>query len=168
MGKIVNKRELAQILGISERSLTEWQREGLPMVLNSGRGASNQYDTADVINWRIARAVNGTQQESPKDRLDRLRGDREELELAQLRGTLVSVSEIEPALAQFIADAVDLLTTLPDKFAPIIVEAGSIDAVHGVLQDVFEEVRQQLGSYEFRTDPDYGDSAEADAAAAEY
>ena len=166
MGKIVNKRELAQILGVSERTLTEWQREGMPMVVNAGRGASNQYDSSAVIQWRIAREVNGATKESPKDRLDRLRGDQVELELAQLRRDLVQVAEIEPALGQFIADSVALMLSLPDKYAPLLAEAGSPDAMHALLEDMIEELRQQLGSYEFGDDIDRGATAPADAAAA--
>lgn len=167
MGKIVNKRELSQILGISERTLTEWQREGLPVMMKSARGASNQYDTAMVIQWRIAREVHGAAKESPKDRLDRLRGDQVELELAQLRRDLVNIAEIEPALGQYFSDAVALMMSMPDKYAPLISEAPDADAIHAMLEDLIEELRQQLGAYEFGDDSDYGPDAEADASPAQ-
>lgn len=167
MGKIVNKRELAQIIGVSERTLTEWQREGLPMVVNSGRGSSNQYDTEAVIAWRIAREVNGAQNESQKDRLDRLRGDQIERQMAIESRELITAAEIEPAIGRFIFDAVALLTGIPDKYAPIIEAAGSLDAQHAVLEDMVDEIRQMLGSYEFRDRPDNSTAAEADAAAAQ-
>lgn len=167
MGKIVNKRDLAQIIGVSERTLTEWQREGMPMVLASGRGSSNQYDTAAVITWRIAREVNGAEKESQKDRLDRLRGDQIELQMAKEIRELIPAAEIEPALGQFISDAVALIAGIPDKYAPIIEAAGSLDAKHAVLEDAVNEIRQLLGSYEFRDRPDNSFAAEADAAAAQ-
>lgn len=167
MGKIVNKRELAQIQGVSERTLTEWQREGLPMVVNAGRGASNQYDTAAVIAWRIAREINGAQKESPKDRLDRLRGDQIERQMAVDARELIPSAEIEPALGQFIADAVALMTSLPDKYAPLLGEVAGPDAIHALLEEMIEELRQQLGAYEFRHDLDSGAAEEADAPAAQ-
>lgn len=167
MGKIVNKRELAQIIGVSERTLTEWQREGMPMVVNSGRGSSNQYDTGAVITWRIAREVNGAKQESPKDRLDRLRGDQVELELSQLRRELVNIAEIEPALGQYFSDAVALMVSMPDKYAPLISETADPDTIHALLEDMIEELRQQLGAYEFRNDSDHGPTAEAGASPAQ-
>ncbi|BAK75401.1 phage terminase small subunit gpNu1 [Pseudogulbenkiania sp. NH8B] len=167
MGKIVNKRDLAQIIGVSERTLTEWQREGMPMVLASGRGSSNQYDTAAVIAWRIAREVNGAEKESQKDRLDRLRGDQIERQMAVDARELIPSAEIAPALGQFISDAVALITGIPDKYAPIIEAAGSLDAQHAVLEDAVDEIRQLLGSYEFRDRPDNGPATEADASAAQ-
>jgi phage terminase Nu1 subunit (DNA packaging protein) len=51
MGKVVNKRELSEILGASEAALTEWQRIGMPMLLDADRGHSNSYDTEAVIRW---------------------------------------------------------------------------------------------------------------------
>lgn len=168
MGKLVNKRELAQILGVSERTLTEWQRDGLPIVINAGRGASNQYDTAAVIQWRIAREINGASKESPKDRLDRLRGDQVELELAETRRQLVNLAEIEPALGQFFSDAVALMASMPDKYAPLLSEvATDPDAIHAALEDLIEELRQQLGDYEFRNDTDRGAAEAADAPSAQ-
>jgi len=45
---IVNKKELAEIIGISERSLTEWQKEGLPVASYAdNRGQANEYDKDD-------------------------------------------------------------------------------------------------------------------------
>lgn len=167
MGKIVNKRELAQILGVSERTLTEWQREGLPMVVNSGRGAANQYDTAAVIQWRVAREVNGAEKESQKDRLDRLRGDQIERQMAVESRELIPAAEIEPALAQFISDAVALITGIPDKYAPIVEAAGTLDGQHAALEEAVEEIRQMLGSYEFSYHTDNGPATQGDAAAAE-
>ena len=54
----VNKRTLGEIFAVSERTLTEWQREGLPIKATAGRrGQANLYDTAEVHRWLIARAV---------------------------------------------------------------------------------------------------------------
>ncbi|WP_027823491.1 terminase small subunit [Laribacter hongkongensis] len=149
MSKIVNKRELSLILGISERTLTEWQREGMPVVTHTGRGSANQYDTAAVIKWYGARVANGASKESAKDRLDRLRGDQVEIEIAKELRRLVAIDEIEPALGQFVADAVSLMAALPDKYTTVISEAVSPDAIHAVLEDMLVELREQLGNYEF-------------------
>ncbi|WP_018952488.1 terminase small subunit [Thioalkalivibrio sulfidiphilus] len=93
---IVNKKQLSDILGVSERTLTDWQREGLPMVLNAGRGGSNQYDTAQVIEWQIQRALAGEKRETARERRDRLEGDLLEIKLAKDAGNLVAVADIEP------------------------------------------------------------------------
>ncbi len=59
IGKIVNKTELAAILGRSTRALTTLQAQGLPFVAGGGAGVQNEYDTAAVIDWLICREAKG-------------------------------------------------------------------------------------------------------------
>lgn len=99
MGKRVNKRELAEIFGISERSFTEYQKDpSFPVAFNGGRGQSNQYDTTDVYDWLLNRTLAGARRESAKERLDRLRGDREELAIAKELQELVPADVYEAEL----------------------------------------------------------------------
>ena len=46
---IVTKSELAEILGVSERTLSTWQQEGLPIENQQHQG--NTYHTVKVIDW---------------------------------------------------------------------------------------------------------------------
>jgi phage terminase Nu1 subunit (DNA packaging protein) len=49
---IVNKTQLAQIIGRSEEWLTQAQKQSDFPVLQKGRGrAGSRYETADVIDW---------------------------------------------------------------------------------------------------------------------
>ena len=48
---IVNKKKLAEALEKSERTITEWQKEGLPVKTSGSRGNENEYDLLDVIEW---------------------------------------------------------------------------------------------------------------------
>jgi len=93
MGKRVNKRELAETFGISERSFTAYQKDlSFPIAKAGGRGQANEYDTKDVHEWLMDRAVNGARHESARERLERIKGDREELAYAQ------DIQELVPAL----------------------------------------------------------------------
>jgi len=47
----VNKKRLSELLGISEPTLTQYQREGMPLVAKGSRGKENEYDVAAVIAW---------------------------------------------------------------------------------------------------------------------
>lgn len=47
----LNKKALAQKLKISERSLSTWQREGMPVLEHGRRGQPNTYDLAAVVRW---------------------------------------------------------------------------------------------------------------------
>lgn len=98
MGMLVNKKQLAETFGISERSFTEYQRDpSFPIRVNAGRGSSNQYDTAEVYEWLQLRAADKGR-ETQKERLDRLNGDKAELDIAERIGALVPSEEVERRL----------------------------------------------------------------------
>lgn len=47
----INKVDLAKKLGVTERALSTWQREGMPVLEHGRRGLSNTYDLAAVVRW---------------------------------------------------------------------------------------------------------------------
>ncbi len=103
MGKRVNKRELAEIFGISERSFTAYQKDlSFPIARAGGRGQANEYDTQDVHEWLMDRAVNGARRESARERLERIKGDREELGLAKDLEELVPAALVGARLEQVV------------------------------------------------------------------
>ncbi|WP_394165111.1 terminase small subunit [Neptunomonas phycophila] len=53
-GQRVNKKQLAEIFGISERTFTEYQRDPqFPILQDGERGESNEYDTAQVLRYLL-------------------------------------------------------------------------------------------------------------------
>jgi hypothetical protein len=129
---IANKQQLADIHGVSERTLTEWANAGMPTISvgGIGRGYQNQYDTAATIEWRLQRAISGYQVESAKERKDRLEGDRIELQLAKEAGLLVAVEEIEPLWASAI------LAAKSELLEGVYRLKSELDALFGIAVDV--------------------------------
>jgi terminase small subunit / prophage DNA-packing protein len=148
LGKIVNKAALSEIIGVSERTLTDWQRDGLPVVYAGERGESNQYDTEQVIAWMIAREVGKVQVESQKDRLSRLQGDKVELEIAEKRGLLIPVEQIEPAWTAMVASARSYLRSQPDRLAQLLEVTDGVEAKRDLIAETFDEVLLKLAEYE--------------------
>src|ERR1700694_2099962 len=96
-GKRVNQAELAEILGKSDVTIWEWQKEGLPIAKQGVRGTENEYDTADVIAWLEQRArVAAGKAEKASEREARLRGDLLEFEIAEKNKVLVPSTEVRP------------------------------------------------------------------------
>ena len=93
---LVNKRQLSEILGISERSLTDWQKEGMPVAgYAENRGQANEYDTRAVIGWLVQREIERLHKEKPRDRLDRLKADAIELDIKERTGELAPAALFE-------------------------------------------------------------------------
>lgn len=54
-GMLVNKKDLAAIFGISERTFTEYQKDPqFPFVKDGARGEGNQYDSAQVFRYLLS------------------------------------------------------------------------------------------------------------------
>ena len=48
---IVNRSELASILGVNLSTLDNYVRKGMPVLKNGQRGVPNEFDSADCIYW---------------------------------------------------------------------------------------------------------------------
>lgn len=158
MGRAVNKRELSEIIGISERSLTEWQREGMPVTaIGAERGAENTYDTEAVIRWWLDREL---QRRAPGgsafERLNEIRARRETIALNREEGSIVLREDVRPAFRRYVNDVMAVLIGIPDKYAQVLELTASVNGKHQVLQDMVTEMRDVMGNYEFCAAPAAG------------
>lgn len=95
---LVNKKQLAEIFPWSEKSFTSFQKDPtFPIEEQGGRGRTNTYDTKKVFDWLLRREM-GKTSESAKERLDRLRGDKEEIAIAKEVEQLVPADDLEALL----------------------------------------------------------------------
>lgn len=161
MGRIVNQRELAEILDVSAKSVSLWQREGLPIALETDNGVENQYDTGAVIRWYVAREVTKGANETEKDRLNRLQGDKIELEIAEKRRELIPASEIEPAWVGMILAAREALLSIPDRIAPLLAHLDGVDAMRDLLSEQIEDALLKLAATDGERITDPAGSARA-------
>lgn len=159
MSYIVNQDQLAKILGLNRKTITFWQREGLPVALETENGLANQYDTEAVIAWYVAREVAKAAHESEKDRLARLQGDKLEMELAQMRGTLIPADQIEPAWAAQVLACRQLLLALPARLVPLLVGMHEPDPLRELLAEQIEGALTKLAKYEPEADEAAHDAA---------
>ena len=145
MTKLVNKRQLAEIVGVSETTLTTWQSEGLPIVTHGARGEDNAYDTAAAITWRIERAVRQLLPESQRDRLTRLQADLMDLQLAEKNKQLVPVDQVEPIWTSRVLAAAAWLQSQPSRLAGILEATPGIEAKRTALRTEFTNFLSTLG-----------------------
>ena len=50
-----NKRQTADIFGVTQQAIDRWHSEGLPVEVKGGKGRESQYDTARVHTWLLER-----------------------------------------------------------------------------------------------------------------
>lgn len=166
MGMTVSKVELGEIVGRDERTLSRWQKEGMPVnEFGVGRGNENQYDTQAVIEWLMRQAALNGKKESTRDRLDRLRGDREELALAKDLGEVVIEAEmVERFEAVITAAKIELLNTFPDELAATLSAQYGVQVDDQLIRDPIESILRRLSAYDedddLAGDPDEPDDEE--------
>jgi phage terminase Nu1 subunit (DNA packaging protein) len=164
MGKTVSKADLSEIVGRDERTLTRWQNDGMPVIeFGLGRGNENQYDTEAVIQWLMHQASLNGKKESSRDRLDRVRANREELALAKDLGEVVIAADLVERFEAMITSAkVELLNTFPDALAAELSARYGVEVDDLLIRDPIESILRRLSDYDKDDAQSAGDSDEPD------
>jgi len=153
---IVNKKELAELLGKSERTLTDWQKKDnpLPIWIDGVRGSTNQYDTVEVINWLIARDVSKAFGDGPNvdgefldsdqqlARLRKAQADKVEIEVALLEGRVLDAEDVQLAFGKIDSEVKSAFLSMPSRMAPVLIK---IRSVKEMTRAIKEDVLQTLG-----------------------
>lgn len=142
---IVNKKQLAEIFGISERSFTEYQKEPTFPFQAARRGQSNEYDTVLVFDW-LKRRENLKQMETAKERLDRVRGSREELALAKDLEEVIPAEETIKAITDAIIASRNVMLHGNTQLKKRVDQLYKIDIDIEILNDYSRQVLTHLSS----------------------
>lgn len=120
---IVNKRQLADAFGVTEESITQWQKATPPLPIKTQRKGSlgNEYEMAACIRWYVNREAGGDgalDLNQERARLAKAQADKTSLEAAELMGEMVRYEEISAHWTSRAAACRALLLTIPTKAAP--------------------------------------------------
>lgn len=117
MGKIVNRKDLSDILGVTPQTLGNWLKEGLPVVQDNGTNAGKLYDCSEVIDWLVSRRAGsnggGVNQKNQEVRLTKERADNLEIKNAILRREYAPISVVSAVLSKVGAQISATLDSLP-------------------------------------------------------
>lgn len=120
-GQIVNRTELAAIMGVSLPTVDAWVRAGCPIVSKGSRGVSSSFNTAEVTKWLRDSArdegAGAVQADENALRQRRLKAETEkaELELAKAKGDVAPISEFEKASARMDAIIRQNMQNIPQR-----------------------------------------------------
>ena len=168
---IVNKRQLADIMGCTEETLSQWEKQGMPVLLKRRGCAGNQYETAAVIGWRDARGQSDappTDYETERTRKVKIEADILSLEKAQLEGRLIPADKAEQAWTKLVAAFRARMLAVPSKCAPLVAGLSFIDAER-VMADAVSDALRELSDGELADGiaDEFAADDERDAPAAE-
>lgn len=155
MGKLVNKSELAEILGVTERTLTRWQDEpSSPLPIRERakkRGQSHAYDTEECIEWVFERRTTpdtgeaaGVTQTEAERRKAVADAELKELKVAAERGRLVEADEVEAAYAKAFANVRARVRAVAPASAPDVARADDPAHVQDLLLAALDDALRDL------------------------
>lgn len=155
-GKIVNRQGLAEFFGISLPTVDAWVRSKIPYIQRGGKGKEWQFDTAAVIEWRIAQAaeVAGkklTSLETIEKETARVRLEQEKLKYAKLAGLVVPMDQMERRLAIVFAEIRTSMRNLPGRVASIILGETNERRIRAVLLEEIDRNLSALADFDTNT-----------------
>jgi len=144
---IVNQTELSAIFGVSEVTVWEWRKAGMPRLSEGAAGTAHQYDTTACIAWYAERESSRAKRESQKDKLTRLQAELLEIENNERRSRLVPGDEVEPLWSARVFSAAVLLHHEPQRLAELVDAASGIEAKRTILRREFNALLTSLGEH---------------------
>jgi len=143
--QIHGAESLADMLGISRETVQAWIDEGLPIAERSpGPPVPHRFDSASVIAWLRERDRLRLHIETPRDRLDRLRGDKVLMEINEKAAQLVRIEDIEPVWAAAVSSAREFLRNQPERLAEILQGTPGVHEMRAILEDAFDDFLTRL------------------------
>jgi phage terminase Nu1 subunit (DNA packaging protein) len=149
---IVNKTQLAEIIGRSEKWITEVQSQHDFPILKKGRGRlGSQYMTADVVAWMEKKKVEnliGNQDaidlEEAKRRKMAAEAGLAELELMKEQGVLVEIDKVAQDFGEQLTNFRAKMISIPSKCAAQIYTAENVQEIKSILEDAINEALNEI------------------------
>lgn len=172
---IVNRKDLAAILGVTPPTIDARITKGLPVQSRGTQGQDARFDTVEVIRWTIEKAVaeatQGTSQKDDSKELIRrkLQAETEiaELKLAKEKAEVVFIEDALRSISDAVAVLRQRILTLPRRVSPLVVGETDEEIVKEMVErevvDILTELtRNAFNNSESLPDETSGDDQEAD------
>lgn len=157
----VNQRQLADVMGKHVNTIQKWQLEGMPVAQLGENGTENVYDTEAVIQWYVNRMLDQANPDHEKNRLDRVRADKIELDMAKDLSLLVPVADMERVIVSYILSCRLNLLGVIDRIIDAVKREQNLDLDRTIVANEVELALKTLSENE--PEPEFA-TADSDAA----
>ena len=142
----VGREVLAAILGVHERTINRFYKEGMPRI------AHGRYDVVACVQWALAqeraRASESSKisDTSERKRYDAARASAAEMELAARQRDLIAIDEVRRVIDKLIGIMIASLEGLPPRAAPVLAPVTDPIEVQSQLRDHVNGLRNELAA----------------------
>jgi phage terminase Nu1 subunit (DNA packaging protein) len=142
-GKPLSTQEFAALMDVTSHQIREFINDGMPVYKLGGKGKQHILSSADCISWLRQRKGNGLvgrppkeiDENDPKSRINAIKVERAEIDLAEKRGDLIHTADLSP----FIDDKMVIMrgefVQIPEEFREEFPEAPPIGRMVRWLND---------------------------------
>jgi phage terminase Nu1 subunit (DNA packaging protein) len=154
---IVNRRQLANIFGITLPTVDAWRQRGMPYAKEGGLGREWEFDTAACIEWHVeqqstrlgaAALPDGVESFEHAERRKMIaQADRAEVLVAKDAGLLVPIDEVAAVVAEENARVRARILGIPNELRPKVMTFLAQDrkAAEQLISDAEAIVLEALG-----------------------
>lgn len=149
MGMIVNASKLAEIIGVTSRTISTWRREGMPIREEAGR--QTLFDSSEAIQWLLGRETSGGDPETiaARRRIACAEAGRRELRLSRERGESVPLALVGPVWQRATGAFRSRMLALPRTAVPRLRRSPGDAAREKVLTELVHEALNDLAATDY-------------------
>ena len=137
----LNQQQLAQTFGVSDKTIRQWQNEGLPVEKQAHGG--NRYRLSDCIEWVVRRRF-GNDLIFEKTRLTKAQADKTEVEIRLLQLELLNSVDVESTWSTIRDELREEVETRPQRITPALLQQRNLFDVEQSLEDLLNEALAAL------------------------
>jgi phage terminase Nu1 subunit (DNA packaging protein) len=167
----VSQLQLAELLGVTPKTIRAWERQGCPVERKARRGLPSQYSVAAVFRWREEQArlaasgnLDAMDMEEAKRRKLAAEAAAAELSLARERDEVVEIDLVSKEVGTALAACRSRLLQVGAKVAPqceLTPDAASVkELIDDAIYEALDEISGDALEYAGAPDGDGADGAE--------
>ena len=137
----LNQQQLAETFGVSDRTIRQWQNEGLPIEFQAHGG--NRYRLSDCIEWVVRRRFSN-EWVFEKTRLTKAQADKTEVEIRLLQLELLNSVDVESTWSTIRDELREEVETIPQRITPALLQQRNLFDVEQSLEDLLNEALAAL------------------------
>ncbi len=155
----------AQICGVTHATMLNWRKQPNPppynqshdlypltelgdwirtqQIFKAGKGGSYPWKP-DMSRFGPVTSLPGTEKETQKDRVERLRGDKIQMELEEKAGRLVNADEVEIAWSNILSRVKMRILSVPMVVSPTVSGISDENEISVVIENEIREALEEL------------------------
>lgn len=143
----VNQKQLAGILGISDRRVRQLKADYGMFAFSDGRRYNLEKCVQEFIEYRVQNITEDAGG-SVKDSHEKIKKEISELKLRKIRHDMHEASDVEEFLTNMLVSFRGTLLALPSRTAPLVAGEDDVRAITETLEKEVLQVLEQLSEYD--------------------